>query len=241
MLVRYYRLIALIGCVVLLGAVPAFADAPADSTSTTTAITDLGSLSQDFYADNQTPASHVITPGLSLGSVVGAADTMQTVLYGGVNSEDGVQTSLLDLGQEVIFILTATNTTGQPAMVQGWVDFDGNNRFDDDERIATNLLVSDGLIGERYTVAAVAPQDIPTDRVIHARFRISTVADLDYYGPAPNGEVEDYVLRVVTGLPNTGESPWWRDSLLIMVMVFIIGVGSLLAMSRRDFDGDFVR
>lgn len=92
----------------------------------------------------------------------------------------------------------ATNPLDVPATLSGWVDFDGNGTFDDDE-FAT-ALVPPGAQNQKFKLAWPNLRGITTDffGTTFARFRISSSPSLatDATGGAPDGEVEDYSLEV---------------------------------------------
>ncbi|HEX6838027.1 MAG TPA: SdrD B-like domain-containing protein, partial [Polyangia bacterium] len=88
-----------------------------------------------------------------------------------------------------------TVTAGGPSacVLNAWVDWNGDGVFGDSpgEQIATDLTVS--------TTAVLSPT-VPAGAVggvTYARFRCSSATGLGPTGPAPDGEVEDYRVRVV--------------------------------------------
>ncbi|MEM8910982.1 MAG: tandem-95 repeat protein [Planctomycetota bacterium] len=99
-------------------------------------------------------------------------------------------------------------------LLNGWVDFDLDGEFEEEERILSNRPVVDGL----NTVTVFTPSDAgtgvdPSNAIAFfdsgrfayntwARFRLSDSATSDPSGVAVGGEVEDYVLTVLPiGLP----------------------------------------
>lgn len=82
--------------------------------------------------------------------------------------------------------------------LQGWIDWNGDNDFDDaDETIVLDLLDSDtdGQLGFLVTVPASATT---SDRFM--RLRWSSKPALNATDIAPDGEVEDYKISVLTDL-----------------------------------------
>ncbi len=151
----------------------------------------------------QNGASHGTTPGLKLGDAFDSdsdgrpsanADGDDTT---GVDDEDGV-TLLSPIvrgdGSNIIRV-SVTNTTGSPAYIQGWIDFNGNGSWTDaGEQIATNVSVaSSGATNITFTA--------PTNAVSRtfARFRLSQDQNLTPTGRSRTGEVEDYVYSIVDG------------------------------------------
>lgn len=122
----------------------------------------------------------------SFGSVVG------TCTNG--DDEDGVAfTGPFVPGTTATFTVTA----GGPAAcaLDAWVDWNRNGVFGDSagEQIAASLTVSTGA-------PTVLTPTVPAGAIpglTYARFRCSTAGGLPPTGPAPDGEVEDYVLGVV--------------------------------------------
>jgi uncharacterized repeat protein (TIGR01451 family) len=110
------------------------------------------------------------------------------------NDEDGVAfTGPFTPGGTATFTVTAGGPV--PCVLNAWVDWNGNGVFGDSagEQIATDLLVAPG-------VPAVLTPAVPAGAapgVTYARFRCSTAKGLGPTGPAPDGEVEDYVLSIV--------------------------------------------
>ncbi|MEA3337075.1 MAG: GEVED domain-containing protein [Chloroflexota bacterium] len=109
------------------------------------------------------------------------------------DDEDGVEfTEDLVPGQDGRVVV---NTVSNPVdcFLNAWIDFNANGSWDDPgEQFADDVVLSgNDILGLDISV--------PSDAVIgttYARFRCSTLPGLDPYGPAPDGEVEDY--RVVT-------------------------------------------
>jgi hypothetical protein len=129
------------------------------------------------------PAIHDAIEGLYLGASVAAAD--------GVTFAAPLVT-----GQIASVTLTATNTTGQAAYLQGFVDADADGDFEGlTERIATNLLIPDGSVDGIFATAFIVP-DLPPGTAVSIRFRVSHTPNLGAGGSAASGEVEDYTVVV---------------------------------------------
>jgi hypothetical protein len=78
------------------------------------------------------------------------------------------------------------------ARVDAWIDFNQNGNFDEEEQILTSVLVNRSMQTLNY--------EIPAELAIgdyQARMRLSSAGGLGPTGPAADGEVEDYVVRVV--------------------------------------------
>ena len=106
--------------------------------------------------------------------------------------EDGVTfDSSLIPGQVASVTVTVGGT--QAARLDGFVDFNANGSFADaGEHIFQSVLVQPGANPLTFSVPAGTP-----GAATFARFRISVGGGLGYDGPAPNGEVEDYPVRIL--------------------------------------------
>jgi large repetitive protein len=89
-------------------------------------------------------------------------------------------------------------------VLNAWVDWNSNGIFGDSpgEQIATNLSVPSG---SPFVLNAAVPAGAVAGTT-YARFRCSTATGLGPTGPAPNGEVEDYVVVIGTATPRIGLS-----------------------------------
>ena len=114
-----------------------------------------------------------------------------------LDDEDGVSllAPIVRGDNSNILQFNVTNTTGSPAYLQGWVDFNGDGDWSDaGEQIVTNLLVSaSGLQNVTFSAPANA-----VNRT-YARFRLSQTQNIGPAGRAGTGEVEDYVFDIVNG------------------------------------------
>jgi len=118
---------------------------------------------------------------------------------GGMDDEDGVtfMTPLIPGGMATVSI--TVNMLGP--LLQGWIDFNADGDFlDDGEQILTNI----------NPPAIVSPYNfiVPINATVgptFARFRFSTMPDIPSFGPAPNGEVEDYM--TIIGEWDFGDAP----------------------------------
>jgi hypothetical protein len=142
---------------------------------------------------------HVIslTNNPTLGATVDAeSDGQPSVgangddLNGIPDDEDGVAWTPLVLGQTSTF--TVTTLLGG-AYLNGWIDFNGNGVFDADEHVFSGTLLAAGSNTFAISVPATATITGP----IYMRFRYSTAPTLAPTGPAPDGEVEDYVTNAI--------------------------------------------
>jgi len=140
-------------------------------------------------------ARHTIVPGVCLGSGIDGESDGQpnTAATGDDNSddddEDGVTfTTTLQAGQDASLLVVAS-TSGY---LNAWIDFDGDAKFDNDDRIFSDRVLKSGT--------NVLTVTVPKDAVpgyTYARFRFNTRGSLGSYGPADDGEVEDYRVQIV--------------------------------------------
>src|SRR4051812_39400711 len=152
--------------------------------------------------------SHTIVAGLHLGAHIdsedgslqnsaASADDMNGALP---IDEDGVSNPTPDLrltiGAHPTVDLRVTNTTGVAATLYGWIDYNADGVFDNVAERAS-VAVSNGA---NNSVTTLTFQVVPSGfaGATYARFRLSTdVAAANSFGPAADGEVEDYRATIV--------------------------------------------
>jgi hypothetical protein len=141
-------------------------------------------------------ARHTISPNLMMGVAIDAeADGQPNAtatgddLNGVPNDEDGVAFGPLVAGLPAMAMV---QTTG-PGVLQAWIDFNSNNSWADaGEQIAADLPIpGPGLHPVNFAIPATAAGKK------YARFRFSSVRKLPFFGPAPDGEVEDYQIEIL--------------------------------------------
>ncbi|QDV43291.1 Serine-aspartate repeat-containing protein D precursor [Stieleria neptunia] len=143
--------------------------------------------------------SHGISTALGLGaSVDRESDGIPTASALGddlnnIDDEDGVVLlTPLGPGGTANLAVTARNTTGSPAYLQGWIDFNANGVFDASEKVFTDLELGAGT--------STLSVNVPASAVVgstYARFRYSPTAGLGVGGEADSGEVEDYQFDIL--------------------------------------------
>ncbi|MCY2991105.1 MAG: Ig-like domain-containing protein [Planctomycetota bacterium] len=93
-----------------------------------------------------------------------------------------------------------TVTASGYGLLDAWVDWNNNGRFDSDEQVFANQPV---LTGEnRLTITT--PLSVDETQIpfyTYTRFRLSQGGGLAAYGLSVGGEVEDYRLRIMTNTP----------------------------------------
>ncbi|TWU58816.1 Serine-aspartate repeat-containing protein D precursor [Rubripirellula tenax] len=150
-------------------------------------------------------AGHGIIDGLRLGATVDRETNGQPSTNasgddttGTVDDEDGVVLlSPLGPGDAATFRVTATNTTGVPAFLQGFMDFNRDGDFlDVGEQFATNLPVAAGTVAQAMDVTVNVPANASVGSTF-VRFRLSQTSGLGPTGFANSGEVEDYQFPIL--------------------------------------------
>jgi uncharacterized repeat protein (TIGR01451 family) len=173
--------------------------------------------------------SHVLLPGASpyLGACVDsddgtaqntAADADDLAPAAGVNltigacavagqDEDGVALpEEFFQGDEATIDVTTGPASG--CVLNAWIDFDQNGSFSDlDERILVDEVQAAGTT-RTYPVTTPSQAEIGQT---YARFRCSTEGGLTPDGPAPDGEVEDYLVTVSRGIASFVVSKVFSD------------------------------
>ena len=127
------------------------------------------------------------------------------------DDEDGVLRPFIDLlgtiGAQPTITLQATNMTGRPATLFGWIDYNADGIFDNaTER--SQLEVPDNTTRGQFTLTFPTIPDGSADAT-YARFRLSTdAAAANATGVSSDGEVEDYVFSLVSALERDyGDAP----------------------------------
>ncbi len=180
--------------------------------------------------------NHLVNPNLYLGTCVdgdnnGQPDPMAGLMQGGDDNnnsqsqigtcgagddENGIvlfETPMIP-GYTACIRVTAVNTTGVPAVLQGWVDFNGNGTFDANEQITTGSFApagasipNGGVVNMQFCFEVPANATFAGGQAF-SRFRLSPTGGLSPTGPAvapiPMGEVEDYK----TPLAKIGNLVW---------------------------------
>jgi hypothetical protein len=114
-----------------------------------------------------------------------------------INDEDGVVfTSDLAPGFAATVDVTVETGDNSAGRLNAWVDFNRNGVFNPSEQIFANLRLDEGTHSLTYTVPASAQPG-----TTYARFRYGYMEDQTPRGADTAGEVEDYVLRILSETP----------------------------------------
>jgi hypothetical protein len=143
-------------------------------------------------------ARHAVKQGYYLGSAIDAEldGIVSTLSDGddlnpatGPDDEDGVTMSpFIAPGQAIPITIVASDT----GVINAWIDFNIDSDWADagEHFIAAQPVIA-GANSFTLNVPAGANYGMT-----HARFRFSSVRNLNYDGIAPDGEVEDYVIKI---------------------------------------------
>ncbi|MEN0002758.1 MAG: SdrD B-like domain-containing protein, partial [Bacteroidota bacterium] len=183
---------------------------------------DYGDLPDTYGTEDPNGPKHIVNENLTLGTCVdseinGLPEAMAGLMSGGDDNdpglatfgacndgdddEDGIEfvTPMLP-GEEACISVTAVNNTASDAVLQMWVDFDGDGIFSIAEEITftsangNSIPMGGGVADELYCF------DVPTGAIFRegaafVRFRLSPMGGLPPNSqalPVPFGEIEDY-------------------------------------------------
>jgi hypothetical protein len=152
----------------------------------------------------------LLRPALYIGATApdAEADGQVNDNASGTADEDLTTASFsgkLIAGESVTLTVPVTNNIPQPAKLSVFIDWNGdgifNNtseRYDQDVLPATQVSASSTPIPytNSYAFNLTVPQ-LDNSYAVGVRVRLSTGTGLDAYGPAPNGEVEDFLMDVL--------------------------------------------
>lgn len=188
------------------------------------------------------PARQAISQGLYLGQLPADAEAAKQALgttasgddATGTDDEDGAVPGPVTPGASGYTLnVTATNNSGAPRTLYGWIDFNNNGRFEAiNERASISVpnLTNNGIFSLTWTTAATATiPTVSTPDSLYMRLRISESAafgdaanitldeqsigdgvNTGVNGTVANGEIEDYRIRVTTDL-DYGDAPTSYD------------------------------
>ncbi len=143
---------------------------------------------------------HKVVNGLSLGATVTPdADARLP----NADSDDGVTIGTLFAAFASNATISVTNTSGGPAYVSMWIDFDGNGIFADSERVVSSQAVTAASTTVTFVVPRSTSDETTAARAklgaTYARVRVSSsdAAVASPLGAAPDGEVEDFAVTIL--------------------------------------------
>ncbi len=149
--------------------------------------------------------SHQIIVGLFLGDTVdaeldGYPDSLAVGddTKDGYDDEDGIAIfpSLnIAPGGAIRLPLVVTNTTGDTAYIEAWIDWNGDGDFDElNEIVADYKDEEDGVFPAYMDI--MVPDDAVTGSLLGFRVRLRNTDNMTPYGRINSGEVEDYLLGI---------------------------------------------
>ncbi len=148
--------------------------------------------------------------GLKLGATVSSElDGLPTSRADGDTGDDGVSFQFQALAKPIFnrnVDTTVTVTLSAPGIVDGWIDFNGDGDWTDPgENVLNGAEFTLATLTRQFQIRVPATAPIPATGVnSFARFRASTAGQSLPTGLALDGEVEDYLVRIVPGVPPVG-------------------------------------
>jgi uncharacterized repeat protein (TIGR01451 family) len=139
-------------------------------------------------------ASHNLDGVHYLGAGVGAeTDGKPTFNADGDSQDDGVTFPTISSQSAIVVGQSNTITVSASAagVLNAWIDWNQDGKWDPSEQIALNQALTPG----NNTVTVNPPNTVPHGKT-YARFRFSTQSNLQPTGAAIDGEVEDYAINV---------------------------------------------
>ncbi|XZE21482.1 tandem-95 repeat protein [Pirellulaceae bacterium SH449] len=153
-------------------------------------------------------ARHVIIPGgLRLGELVTPdLDGRPTPLANGDQGDDGVSFQFQGLAMPLFNRHVSTSVTvqlSQPGFVDAWIDFNADGDWTDPgEHVLQNIEFTSTSLVQTFEIRVPSTFPVPaTGLTSFARFRASTAGNHLPTGLALDGEVEDYLVRIIPGVP----------------------------------------
>ena len=149
--------------------------------------------------------SHLIITGLFLGDTVdvdtdGFPDSlaMGDDTKDGYDDEDGI-TIIPSLniipGGSIRLPLSVTNTTGDTAYLEAWIDWNGDGDFSGTNEMISDLKDNRDGVFPSYLEIPI-PNNALTESLLGFRIRISNSDNMTPYGRVNSGEIEDYLLEI---------------------------------------------
>jgi hypothetical protein len=147
---------------------------------------------------------------LRLGAAVSSElDGSPTPNADGDASDDGVQFRFQDLDKPMFnrnLDTLVTVTLATPGVLDGWIDFNADGDWTDPgENVLNGVVFTESSLTQQFSIRLPSTAPVPsTSTNSYARFRVSTAGNTLPTGLALDGEVEDYLVRIVPGVPPIG-------------------------------------
>ena len=145
----------------------------------------------DLYLGNCVDAEPDGNPESMAGFMTDGDDNTGTNLYQfGIcteGDENGIDfpTPMIP-GYEACIEVTAVNNTGSDAVLQGWIDFNGNGLFENSEQLTSNdfspagAVIPNGGVSAEQFCFSVPPSATFSGGVAFSRFRVSSAGGLNF-------------------------------------------------------------
>jgi hypothetical protein len=153
-------------------------------------------------------ARHVSIPGgLRFGASVSPdLDGRPTPMADGDQGDDGVRFRFQQLNMPLFNRSVGTSVTiglNAPGFVDGWIDFNADGDWNDPgEHVLQNVEFTTTTLDQTFSVRVPSTFPVPANGLTSfARFRTSTAGNHLPTGLALDGEVEDYMVRIIPGVP----------------------------------------
>ncbi|MFO1065363.1 MAG: GEVED domain-containing protein, partial [Pirellulales bacterium] len=157
------------------------------------------SYSTSFASDGP---RHRLGSGLQLGVNQSADENGLTT-----DDSDGVTFGALRIGDDQAQVdVFVVNTIDKNAMIDAWIDFNGDGDFDADEKVFSQEHVTSGL----NTLVLSVPMTALAGNT-YARFRLSSTGSYLPTGEVADGEVEDYPVTILSNL-DLGGAPGYSSA-----------------------------
>ena len=143
-----------------------------------------------------------------LGGAGADADDATDGNGGGTDDEDGFDsdTEILQNLKQLSISVIANNPGTEDARLVGWIDFDGDGRFDSKE--GSSATVPAGSVDASISLLWRNRESVSADYAgpSYARFRVTTdeITPADSTGTASDGEVEDYTIDILADVDGDG-------------------------------------
>lgn len=147
---------------------------------------------------------------LRLGATItGESDGNPTPRADGDSGDDGVAFKFQGLDKPLFnrnVDTLVTVTLSAPGIVDGWIDFNADGDWTDPgENVLNGVIFETSTLTQTFSIRIPTTSPVPTVSTnSFARFRASSAGNLLPTGLALDGEVEDYLVRIVPGVPPIG-------------------------------------
>ena len=159
---------------------------------------------QDYLPTCANPPCHFTSTDIYIGSGVSSEASTMGSINADSDDDDGILIpNNIRPGITIRFPTTIYNNTGQTAYLTGWIDWNGDQDFDDSGEQIANESYDTATYSGSFQVPIViqVPSDAVQGQNIAVRYRLSTDS-ADIISPcgatscAADGEIEDYLIQI---------------------------------------------